>query len=214
MEPGVFVWVAGFVLKVRHGLRLRRNDRPLRHLERALGTLRGTRRDSAVGGRHRLSGPAGGPEGLLRARGARRFRLYRGAAGAARGNRGAHARLSTAGTSSPAGSYFCPAWFPGLHLAARHLVPADGHVLVPTPIYHHFKRAVQLAPREHSDVPLVLSSGRWVLDEDRLAQAVRRDTKLLFLCNPQNPGGTIFNPRRTGADRVVRGASRSADLLR
>jgi bifunctional pyridoxal-dependent enzyme with beta-cystathionase and maltose regulon repressor activities len=63
---------------------------------------------------------------------------------------------------------------------------------VPTPIYHHFKRAVQLAPRDHSDVPLLLSSGRWVFDEDRLAQAVRPDSKLLFLCNPQNPGGTIF----------------------
>ena len=87
---------------------------------------------------------------------------------------------------------FLPGVVPGLHLAARHLVPADGHVLVPTPIYHHFKRAVQLAPRAYSDVPLVLSSGRWVFDEDCLAQAVRRDTKLLFLGNPQNPGGTIF----------------------
>ncbi len=91
---------------------------------------------------------------------------------------------------------FLPGVVPGLHLAARYLVPANGHVLVPTPIYHHFKRAVQLAPREHSDVPLVLSSGRWVFDEDRLAQAVRPDSKLLFLCNPHNPGGTIF----TGAE--------------
>ena len=87
---------------------------------------------------------------------------------------------------------FLPGVVPGLHLAARHLVPADGHVLVPTPIYHHFKRAVQLAPREHTDIPLVLSSGRWAFDEDRLAQAVRPASKLLFLCNPQNPGGTIF----------------------
>lgn len=88
---------------------------------------------------------------------------------------------------------FLPGVVPGLHLAARHLVAPDGHVLVPTPIYHHFKRAVQLAPRAHSDVPLVLSSGRWVFDEDRLARAVRPDTRLLFLCNPHNPGGTIFS---------------------
>ena len=87
---------------------------------------------------------------------------------------------------------FLPGVVPGLHLAARHLVPADGHALVPTPIYQHFKRAVQLAPREHTDIPLVLSSGRWVFDEDRLVQGVRPASKLLFLCNPQNPGGTIF----------------------
>ena len=101
---------------------------------------------------------------------------------------------------------FLPGVVPGLHLAARHLVPADGHVLVPTPIYHHFKRAVQLAPRAHSDVPLILSSGRWVFDEDRLAQAVRPASRLLFLCNPQNPGGTIFS--RSELERLAALAQR------
>jgi len=101
---------------------------------------------------------------------------------------------------------FLPGVVPGLHLAARHLVPADGHVLVPTPIYHHFKRAVQLAPREHTDVPLILSSGRWVFDEDRLSQAVRPASKLLFLCNPQNPGGTIFS--RSELERLAALAQR------
>jgi putative C-S lyase len=93
---------------------------------------------------------------------------------------------------------FLPGVVPGLHLAARHLVPADGHVLVPTPIYHHFKRAVELAPREHTDVPLVLRSGRWVFDEDRLAACIRPHSRLLFLCNPQNPGGTIFTRGELG----------------
>ncbi|MEK7862138.1 MAG: PatB family C-S lyase, partial [Chloroflexota bacterium] len=81
---------------------------------------------------------------------------------------------------------------PGLHLAARHLVRPDEHILVPTPVYHHLKRAAVLAGREHAEVPLVLSSGRWVFDEDRLQEAVRPHTRLLNLCNPQNPGGTIF----------------------
>jgi len=81
---------------------------------------------------------------------------------------------------------------PGLHLAARHLVRPDQHILVPTPVYHHLKRAAVLAGREHADVPLVLSSGRWVFDEDRLQDAVRPDSRMLSLCNPQNPGGTIF----------------------
>jgi cystathionine beta-lyase len=87
---------------------------------------------------------------------------------------------------------FLPGVVPGLHLAARHLLPSDGHALVPTPIYHHFKRAVELAPRAHTDVPLVLRSGRWVFDEERLAAALRPNSRLLYLCNPQNPGGTIF----------------------
>ena len=87
---------------------------------------------------------------------------------------------------------FLPGVVPGLHLAARHLLPADGHALVPIPIYQHFKRALELASRAHTDVPLALHAGRWVFDEERLAAAVRPKTRLLFLCNPQNPGGTIF----------------------
>ena len=92
----------------------------------------------------------------------------------------------------PESIVFLPGVVPGLHLAARHLVQNDGHLLVPTPIYHHFKRAAELAPRDHSDVPLVLAGGRWVFDEDRLEQSVRANTRLVYLCNPQNPGGTIF----------------------
>jgi len=81
---------------------------------------------------------------------------------------------------------------PGLHLAARHLTRPDQHALVPTPVYHHLKRSLVLAQRDHTDVPLVLSNGRWVWDEDFLAGASKPNSRLLFLCNPQNPGGTIF----------------------
>jgi cystathionine beta-lyase len=87
---------------------------------------------------------------------------------------------------------FLPGVVPGLHLAARHLMAAQDHALLPTPLYHHFKRALDLAPRAYSEVPLVLAGGRWVIDEARLAASVRPQTRLLYLCNPQNPGGTIF----------------------
>lgn len=83
---------------------------------------------------------------------------------------------------------FLPGVVPGLHLAARRLVPAGGHVLVPKPVYQHLKRAAEFAQRAHTEVPLVLESGRWVFDLDGL----RRKADLLFLCNPQNPGGTVF----------------------
>ncbi|HTQ76380.1 MAG TPA: PatB family C-S lyase [Burkholderiales bacterium] len=93
---------------------------------------------------------------------------------------------------------FLPGVVPGLHLAARHLARADEHVIVPTPIYHHFKRAVEIAPRPYTDLPMVLHAGRWVLDEDALAASIRGATRLLFLCNPHNPGGTIFTRRELG----------------
>ncbi|HEX7054211.1 MAG TPA: PatB family C-S lyase [Burkholderiales bacterium] len=90
----------------------------------------------------------------------------------------------------PSWLVFLPGVVPGLHLAARRLAAPGEHVLVPTPIYQHFKRAVELAPRPHTDVPLVLQAGRWVLDLD----VVRRTpARLAYLCNPQNPGGTVFS---------------------
>ncbi len=87
---------------------------------------------------------------------------------------------------------FLPGVVPGLHLAARKLLPADGHALIPTPVYQHFKRAVELAPRAYSEVPLVLERGRWVFDEDAFRNSLRPQSNVFFLCNPQNPGGTVF----------------------
>ena len=90
----------------------------------------------------------------------------------------------------PAWIVFLPGVVPGLHLAARRL--PQGHALVPTPVYQHLKRSLQFAGRPHADVPLVLQGGRWVWDEDALRKSVRNDTNLVMLCNPQNPGGTVF----------------------
>jgi len=93
---------------------------------------------------------------------------------------------------------FLPGVVPGLHLAARRLIPIDGHALVPTPVYQHLKRAPELAPRAHTDLPLVLEKGRWVFDLDFLKKSILEKTRMLFLCNPQNPGGTVFTREELG----------------
>ena len=92
----------------------------------------------------------------------------------------------------PSWIVFLPGVVPGLHVSARRLLAADEHALVPRPVYHHFKRAVELAPRPHTEVPLVLERGRWVWDLDALRAARTSQTRVLYLCNPQNPGGTVF----------------------
>lgn len=101
---------------------------------------------------------------------------------------------------------FLPGVVPGIHLAARNLVPAGGHVLVPVPVYHHFTQATRKANRATTEVPLILEQGRWVFDEKALAASVCADTKLLYLCNPQNPGGTIFT--RAELERLADFAAR------
>jgi putative C-S lyase len=103
----------------------------------------------------------------------------------------------------PSWIVFIPGVVPGLHLAARALVPADGHVLVPRPVYQHLKRACEVARRAFTEVPLVLERGRWVLDQDGL----RRKADLLFLCNPQNPGGTVFRAKELERIAELTGAA-------
>lgn len=87
---------------------------------------------------------------------------------------------------------FLPGVVPGLHHAVRSLTRADAHVIAPKPVYHHLTRAPELAPRARTDAPLVLDRGRWVFDLDALRRARTPRTRMLFLCNPQNPGGTVF----------------------
>lgn len=95
---------------------------------------------------------------------------------------------------------FLPGVVSGLYLAASRLTSPGEHLLSPAPVYYHLFRAAQSAPRQWTDVPMVLRGGRWVWDEDRLSSAVRSVTRMLMLCNPHNPGGTIF--RRDELERL------------
>ena len=98
----------------------------------------------------------------------------------------------------PSWIVFIPGVVAGLHLAARKLVQPDGHALIPRPVYHHFRRAMELAPRAFTEIPLVLERGRWVFDLDALPKSTGT---AFFLCNPQNPGGTVF--RRAELERLA-----------
>jgi cystathionine beta-lyase len=108
----------------------------------------------------------------------------------------------------PSWVVFIPGVVAGLHLAARRLLEPSGHGLVPVPVYQHLTRALALAPRPYSQIPLVLERGRWVFDTDFLRKALTPQSRMLFLCNPQNPGGTVF--RR---DELARLAELTRDLV-
>ena len=111
----------------------------------------------------------------------------------------------------PAWIVFLPGVVPGLHLAVRRLTEPQEHVLLPRPVYHHFRNAAERAPRGYDSVPLVLHAGRWVLDEQQLAARLRPNSRLLLLCNPQNPGGTVFT--RAELERIAALAQKHALII-
>jgi aspartate/methionine/tyrosine aminotransferase len=53
---------------------------------------------------------------------------------------------------------------------------------------------------------LRLRGGRWALDEDELERAVGKDTKVVMVCNPNNPTGAVMTEAEM--DAVVRVAER------
>jgi cystathionine beta-lyase len=88
------------------------------------------------------------------------------------------------------------AWQPGvingLNIACR-IVGSDGDgVFTPSTIYPPFTDAPELSGRTRRPLPMVQSDARWVIDLDWLAQNISDDDALLLLCNPHNPGGTVY----------------------
>ena len=140
---------------------------------------------------HGVFGYTAPPAALLEAIVARMQRLY-------------------AWTIQPEWVVFLPGVVSALYMAVQRLTTSTQHVLSPAPVYYHVFRAAQTAPRAYADVPMVQVQGRWVWDEDALAAAVTPDTRLLMLCNPHNPGGTVFT--REELSRLATFAARH-DLL-
>ncbi|WP_310621005.1 MalY/PatB family protein [Flexibacterium corallicola] len=67
----------------------------------------------------------------------------------------------------------------------------DG-VLVFSPVYHAFARAIKANGRKLIESELILENGRYSMDIDGLDELVDEKTKILLLCSPHNPGGTVW----------------------
>jgi len=98
----------------------------------------------------------------------------------------------------------------GLNLAVRAFTEPHQGTIAPTPIYPPFRSAAKLAGRTQINAPLKLCEGRWLVDFDELSPAMTGSEKLLMLCNPQNPGGTVY--RREELEAQLRFA-RQHDLI-
>lgn len=94
-------------------------------------------------------------------------------------------------TIQPEWLVFLPGVVPGLNLACKAWSQHGRGIITPKPVYYPFLQAPGFNDRPLLTVPMVEQDARWVLDIEELErQAPSAD--LLLLCNPHNPGGTIF----------------------
>jgi cystathionine beta-lyase len=82
---------------------------------------------------------------------------------------------------------------PALSLAARAFCKAGDAVMTCTPVYPpfigvHHDANVSLITVDHAQ-----DRGRWTFDWEAMENVVTPETKVFFLCNPQNPLGRVFS---------------------
>lgn len=87
---------------------------------------------------------------------------------------------------------FLPGVVTGLNLCVRAFTSAAESTIAPMPIYPPFRHSSAYAQRRQLNAPLRLKEKRWIVDFDASEGSMTGGEKLLMLCNPQNPGGTVY----------------------
>jgi len=85
-----------------------------------------------------------------------------------------------------------PGVVPGLSAACRAFLSPGDHVMINPPIYHHFFNVYNKQQNTLLAVPLHQVGDRWTYDIAAIEAAITPQTKLLMLCSPHNPTGTVF----------------------
>lgn len=93
-------------------------------------------------------------------------------------------------------------WLPGVVAGLWGACAAYGEhgdeAIFNTPIYHHFFEVPTQGQKKPVAVPLRREeSGRWTYDFEALQAAISERSKIMLLCSPHNPTGTLFTEAET-----------------
>lgn len=80
----------------------------------------------------------------------------------------------------------------GLTVAIESFSKPGDEVIVQPPVYFPFFDCVKNTKRKLVENPLKIENSRYTFDFDDLKAKISDKTKLLLLCNPQNPGGMVW----------------------
>lgn len=81
---------------------------------------------------------------------------------------------------------------PALSLACRAFCQPGDEVMISSPVYYPFFKVAADAEAETVDVPHIRDDETWRFDWDAMEKAVTPHTRMVILCNPQNPLGRVF----------------------
>jgi len=72
-------------------------------------------------------------------------------------------------------------------------------VVVFPPAYHAFRKIILANDQRILDAQLTETQGRYAMDLDALREKLSPRTKVVFLCSPHNPGGTVWSAQELRA---------------
>lgn len=82
---------------------------------------------------------------------------------------------------------------PALSAAIQSLTKKNDKVILFSPVYYPFYDMINWNDRKLVISPLLFENGRYYMDLDHFENMIDGDVKLLLLCNPHNPGGTVWS---------------------
>lgn len=88
---------------------------------------------------------------------------------------------------------YSPGVVPALNMAVLAYTQPGDAIIVQPPVYFPFFSAVEKHGRKLVYNPLKLENGRLYMDFSDLAEKAKQGAKMLFLCNPHNPGGSVWS---------------------
>ncbi|MBI2865715.1 MAG: pyridoxal phosphate-dependent aminotransferase [Chloroflexi bacterium] len=85
-----------------------------------------------------------------------------------------------------------PGVVPGLNLVVLALSHPGDKILVQSPVYYPFFNVIRNNGRQIVDSPLKVDDGRYAMDLEDLEGKFDPRVKMLILCSPNNPTGTVW----------------------
>ncbi|MER3483519.1 MAG: aminotransferase class I [Meiothermus sp.] len=81
---------------------------------------------------------------------------------------------------------------PGIYATVLGLTSPGDEILTMTPVYPPFLSAINDYGRIPKHSPMIRRGDTWEIDFDGLERLVSPATRMLMICNPQNPTGRVF----------------------
>ncbi len=102
-------------------------------------------------------------------------------------------------TLDPAWVSQTPGIVSGLGLILQAVTEPGDEVILFPPAYHAFRKIITANDRRILDAQLIEADGRYRMDLAALKAKLTPRSKIVFYCNPHNPGGTVWTAEETRA---------------